>query len=309
LKKRSRALWERYFGPVPDGFSPFFVDGDRKNLVPENLALRAKKNLWTAAARGERRKHKNKAAWTNEDFAYVRQHFATTVTSEIAKALGRSTVAVRRVARDLKLRKDMHSLRDQITARHAGKLPIGTERWHENLGITFVKVADKGTMRQKWRPKHHLVWEKYHGRPVPTRNVVFKDGNRQNFDPENLIAMTREEATAYGMARLGSLPPEMKKAARLISRIKSEATSQLLGRVEQRNDPVKQSRRRRQRDANHRWTPEMIEILTRNFVSKPVSKIAAKLGVTEFAARAKAKKLGLRREAAAILAEIGAHTP
>jgi len=47
-----RHLWERHFGPIPDGFMVVFRDGDRRNCVITNLMLRTReqsavRNRWS----------------------------------------------------------------------------------------------------------------------------------------------------------------------------------------------------------------------------------------------------------------------
>jgi len=39
IYRRAEAVWEQYFGSVPDGYAPFFVDGDPDNLSRDNLVL------------------------------------------------------------------------------------------------------------------------------------------------------------------------------------------------------------------------------------------------------------------------------
>jgi hypothetical protein len=49
-------------------------------------------------------------------------------------------------------------------------------------------------MTGTWRPKHHLVWESHHGQPIPKGHaVIFGDGNNRNFDPDNLILVSRAQ--------------------------------------------------------------------------------------------------------------------
>jgi hypothetical protein len=68
-------------------------------------------------------------------------------------------------------------------------MPVGSERVNAD-GYIDVKIADPN----KWRGKHLLVWEQHHGRPVPKGYaVIFGDGNRRNFDPENLILVSRQQ--------------------------------------------------------------------------------------------------------------------
>ena len=72
--------------------------------------------------------------------------------------------------------------------------PIGYERVDSKDGYVYVKVKDEQQLKanENFRMKHHLVWEKANGRPVPRDcNIVFADRNKQNFDPENLVAVPR----------------------------------------------------------------------------------------------------------------------
>ena len=80
-------------------------------------------------------------------------------------------------------------------------LPIGTERWKD--GYLYVKVADiplpkKFTvmqLRENWVQKHRLVWESVHGKIPKGKLVIFLDGDRSNFAPENLYCIDRKLTT------------------------------------------------------------------------------------------------------------------
>lgn len=77
-------------------------------------------------------------------------------------------------------------------AAKRNKRAIGSEL-PDAYGILLRKVADTGNRRKDWRPVHVLVWESVHG-PVPARHIViFSDRNRRNFDPANLVLVTRAE--------------------------------------------------------------------------------------------------------------------
>lgn len=75
-------------------------------------------------------------------------------------------------------------------------LPIGSERVSKD-GLIEVKVAMRPSGRvshDNWVPKHRLVWERANGRKVPEGSmVVFLDGDKRNFDPDNLAVETRAE--------------------------------------------------------------------------------------------------------------------
>lgn len=73
--------------------------------------------------------------------------------------------------------------------------PVGSERMGKD-GFVMVKVREWPTVPQtkdNWRFKHHIVWEEANGRPVPDGyTVFFADGDKRNFDPDNLVALPRK---------------------------------------------------------------------------------------------------------------------
>ena len=76
-------------------------------------------------------------------------------------------------------------------------MPVGSEAIKD--GYTKIKVAEPN----KWRLKHRIVWEKHHGRPVPPGHaVIFGDGNRCNFDLDNLILVSRAQLAMLNKNRL-----------------------------------------------------------------------------------------------------------
>ncbi|ENW90521.1 MULTISPECIES: HNH endonuclease signature motif containing protein [Acinetobacter] len=65
--------------------------------------------------------------------------------------------------------------------------PVGYETKPDKRGRVYIKTA----MPNEYRLKHHVIYEKHYGR-IPEHHVIkFKDGNDQNFDHENLIAIHR----------------------------------------------------------------------------------------------------------------------
>ncbi|NLL20010.1 MAG: HNH endonuclease [Clostridia bacterium] len=68
-------------------------------------------------------------------------------------------------------------------------VPVGSETVDSD-GYLKVKVADPN----KWEYKHRLIWEKHHVRPIPPGHaVIFGDGNNRNFDPKNLLLVSRAQ--------------------------------------------------------------------------------------------------------------------
>lgn len=84
----------------------------------------------------------------------------------------------------------------QTRKSHSGGrtlLPVGTERVGKD-GYVVVKVreeAKRPLSKDNWILKHVWIWEQAHG-PLPKDHCVFfADGDKANFDPENLVAVPR----------------------------------------------------------------------------------------------------------------------
>lgn len=93
--------------------------------------------------------------------------------------------------------------------------PVGTERVNAD-GYVDIKIADPA----KWRGKHLLVWEKHNGRPVPPGHVViFGDGNRRNFDPDNLILVSRKQLATLNKKNLIQNDAELTRTGIIIADI------------------------------------------------------------------------------------------
>lgn len=73
------------------------------------------------------------------------------------------------------------------------RVPVGTER--VSKGYVVVKVQENPSRpgsKDNWRLKQVVAWEKANGMPVPAGHMVmFADRDRENFDPENLVAVPR----------------------------------------------------------------------------------------------------------------------
>lgn len=69
--------------------------------------------------------------------------------------------------------------------------PIGYEYTNKANGYTYVKVANTRIKNKDFRPKHQLVYEQSYGKIPKNHIVIFIDGNKQNFSPDNLYALNR----------------------------------------------------------------------------------------------------------------------
>jgi hypothetical protein len=65
------------------------------------------------------------------------------------------------------------------------QMPVGTEILRVD-GYVYVKIAEPN----KWRQKHVLIWEAANGPKPKDNRILFGDGDRLNFDLDNLILVT-----------------------------------------------------------------------------------------------------------------------
>lgn len=92
--------------------------------------------------------------------------------------------------------------------------PVGSERVNVDDYVE-VKIADPKT----WRHKHVVEWEKQNG-PLPKGSaIIFADGDRRNFIPENLICISRKQLAYLNRNRLLVGDPEITCSALCLARV------------------------------------------------------------------------------------------
>ncbi len=95
--------------------------------------------------------------------------------------------------------------------------PVGTERLRAD-GYVWKKVAEPN----KWREKHVLIWEAANG-PRPDKHVVlFGDGDRQNFDPDNLILVSQKQLVRLNQNHLIQNDADLTRTGIIIADIQSK---------------------------------------------------------------------------------------
>ena len=96
-------------------------------------------------------------------------------------------------------------------------VPIGSERVTKD-GIVQVKVQE-GKFQHNWKSKHELIWEEHNG-PLPAGHVIiFGDGNRRNFDINNLICVSRAQLVRLNQKRLIQNDADLTRSAVIIADI------------------------------------------------------------------------------------------
>ena len=87
--------------------------------------------------------------------------------------------------------------------------PLGSERITKD-GYCEIKVSDTG---RRWRPKHVLIYEKHHGKVPKGSAVIFLDGDKRNFDIDNLHLVTRGQLAMLNKNNLIQKDAELTKTA------------------------------------------------------------------------------------------------
>lgn len=100
--------------------------------------------------------------------------------------------------------------------RDMGKLvPIGTEYIKPKENMTLVKVA-----KNKWVYKQRLVYEKYYNVKLNSDDfIIFLDGNRQNFNIDNLKLIKRCDSAYMLSNRLFSTDKEVTNTGTMVARL------------------------------------------------------------------------------------------
>lgn len=94
--------------------------------------------------------------------------------------------------------------------------PIGYERIDRD-GYILAKVSDNNFV-----PKQRLIYEKYHGVISDDDFVMFLDGNKRNFDINNLMLISKAENLELTRRKLRTNDTELTRAGVMIARINQE---------------------------------------------------------------------------------------
>lgn len=97
--------------------------------------------------------------------------------------------------------------------------PIGYERITKD-GYTEVKIREKDPDNPKQKNfvlKHRLIWEQLHG-PIPKGHiVVFRDGNKRNFAPDNLALISMRQNAVLNHSHLRQTDPELFETSAILA--------------------------------------------------------------------------------------------
>jgi hypothetical protein len=95
---------------------------------------------------------------------------------------------------------------------------VGSERVNVD-GYIEIKVAEPN----KWKLKQRFIYEEATGEKLSKNDVIiFLDGDRQNFDINNLVRMTRAELVRYNQDHLYGDDLNINKCAVGIAKLKAK---------------------------------------------------------------------------------------
>ena len=112
--------------------------------------------------------------------------------------------------RRLMAKNGINSFRQEKTSA-----PIGYEYYSSHYRCVLVKVSmDRKAFKNGFRFKQSVVWETYTGKKIPHGyGVAFLDGNRMNYNPENLFCCPLNVIGNVEKWNMHSENPEIYKAA------------------------------------------------------------------------------------------------
>lgn len=96
-------------------------------------------------------------------------------------------------------------------------MPVGSERVNGD-GYIDVKIAHPN----KWKGKHILVWEEINGHVPPGYAVIFGDGDKRNFDINNLILVSRKQLLILNRNKLIQNDADLTRTGVIIADIYSK---------------------------------------------------------------------------------------
>lgn len=99
----------------------------------------------------------------------------------------------------------------EVYDRYGGSKP-------DDLGYVHVKVCD-GKGNKNWVPKQRVIYEQHYG-PIPKgHKVIFADGNRFNFDIDNLVLVSSSEELIMNQRNLRYDDQDLTKTGHLIAKV------------------------------------------------------------------------------------------
>lgn len=133
-----------------------------------------------------------KNSLSKEQKRFIEDNYKNITSNELTEMLNEkfnSKIPVRKI-QDYKKK---HGLKNGVVTRFKKSIqphnhkPVGSE-FINNEGYVMIKVAEPN----KWILKHRHLYEKYKGKIPNDYSVIFANGNKQDFDLDNLVLVERK---------------------------------------------------------------------------------------------------------------------
>uniref|UniRef100_C6E6S5 HNH nuclease domain-containing protein n=1 Tax=Geobacter sp. (strain M21) TaxID=443144 RepID=C6E6S5_GEOSM len=116
------------------------------------------------------------------------------------------------------------------TSFKKGQIPPNRTRlWTERIskdGYIEINVPERNPhtgFPTRYRLKHAWLWEMSNG-PVPAGHaLIFKDGEKQNVDLDNLLLVTRSELLSLNLHKYSEAPNDLKPAVLALAKMEAKA--------------------------------------------------------------------------------------
>lgn len=102
--------------------------------------------------------------------------------------------------------------------------------WHERenkdgyISLHVPEPDPRNGYKHRYQLKHIWIWEQANGRKLPRGHaVIFLDGNKRNFDPDNLKLVTRAQLLALNRHNYQQQPDELKPSIFALAMMEEKA--------------------------------------------------------------------------------------
>lgn len=129
--------------------------------------------------------------WTDEEIEYLKEicngHSYKQIVELFCEKFGLSLTKHQLYSKLQNLK--LHTNTNKIVEGHRiNEKPIGSETWRTRDNCWCIKVGVK-----EWVRKHEYIYEQHYG-PIPKNHlVIFADGDKTNFELDNLVLLSRRE--------------------------------------------------------------------------------------------------------------------
>lgn len=129
-------------------------------------------------------------------------------------------------SKQMQMYKKDHKLRSGFDAKFKkaqtplNKMPIGSETIYYDKGIkkTYIKIGEPNI----WERKQVYLYKKYKGNVPDDGIVIFLDGNKNNFNIDNLELVTRHENNIIAGNKLWCNNKDLNKTQVILAKLKSK---------------------------------------------------------------------------------------